>query len=194
MKPLKLWRSLLTAIASIGLIGCATDAPTAPRTSSEANPGLVADLLEGTGLVTKDALTRKNPLAKDITVSAVIGKEGGSLSIPEAGFYLTIPSGAVREPTEFVVTALQGKLVAYEFGPHGITFSRAIFARQDLSLTDWRLLPFKPLTAGYFADIADLNTATKTALLSEVISGTTAPLTKQFTWPIEHFSGYVVAW
>ena len=145
-------------------------------------------------MVSKDALTWKNPLADDIKVSAVIGKEGGSLSIPAAGFYLTIPEGAVQEPTDFTVTALKGKLVAYEFGPHGITFKKALQARQDLTPTDWRLLQLRPLVAGYFSDEAHLDYAAKTALLSEVITGVTTPLTKQFKFSIEHFSGYVVAW
>lgn len=192
MKPLKIWRSLLTAIASLGVAACGTSAPTAPRVSSQANPGLVTELVGG--LVSKDALTRKSPLSEDIKVSALIGKEGGRLTIPEAGFELIVPFGAVKEQTEFTVVALKGKLVAYEFGPHGTTFARALQARQDLSGTDWRLLQFKPLIAGYFADESALSYSAKTALLSEVITGVTTPLTKQFSWPIEHFSGYVVAW
>ena len=192
MKHLRIWRSLLTALASLGVAGCATDSPTAPKYSGPASQGLVTELVGG--LVTKDALTRKNPLSTDITVTAVIGKEGGRLSIPAAGFDLFIPYGAVKEPTEFTVTALKGQLVAYEFGPHGIAFSKALQARQDLSVTDWRLLQLKPLIAGYFADQADLSQSAKTALLSELIQGVTSPLTKQFSWPIEHFSGYVVAW
>jgi hypothetical protein len=155
----------------------------------------VSGLIEGVeGLVSKDALTRKNALSADITVTAIIGKDGGTLSIPATGFHLTVPAGAVKLDTEFSVTALKGKLVAYEFGPHGITFDRPLEARQSLIGTDWSLLSLKPLFAGYFTDKDHLDYATKTAQLSEVLSGATAPLTKQFSWHIEHFSGYVVAW
>jgi len=192
MKQINPWRSLLAFVASLGLAACATDSPTAPKLAGEADKALVSELVGG--LVSKDALTWKNPLAEDIKVSAVIGKEGGSLSIPAAGFYLTIPEGAVQEPTDFTVTALKGKLVAYEFGPHGITFKKGLQARQDLGPTDWRLLQLRPLVAGYFPDEAHLDYAAKTALLSEVITGVTTPLTKQFNFSIEHFSGYVVAW
>lgn len=192
MKQINPWRSLLAIVASLGLAACATDSPTAPKLAGEADKALVSDLVGG--LVSKDALTWKNPLSEDLKVSAVIGKEGGSLSIPAAGFYLTIPEGAVQEPTDFTVTALKGKLVAYEFGPHGITFKKALQARQDLTPTDWRLLQLRPLVAGYFSDEAHLDYAAKTALLSEVITGVTTPLTKQFKFSIEHFSGYVVAW
>lgn len=192
MKRFNPWRSLLAVAALLGLAACATDSPTAPKLTGEADKGLVSELIGG--LVSKDVLTWKNPLADDIKVSAVIGKEGGSLSIPDAGFYLTIPEGAVQEPTTFTVTALKGKLVAYEFGPHGITFRKALQARQDLTPTDWRLLQLRPLVAGYFADNAHLDYSAKTALLSEVINGVTLPLTKQFKFSIEHFSGYIVAW
>ncbi len=192
MKQLTIWRSLLAALASIGLTACAADAPTAPKGSGQASLGLITELADG--LVSKDVLVRKNALSQDITVKAIIGKDGGTIAIPDAGFSLTIPSGAVKEETEFTVTALKGQLVAYEFGPHGTTFPKALQAQQDLSSTNWRLLPLKPLIAGYFVDQSDLNSATKTAILSEVIQGVTAPLSKQFSWSIEHFSGYVVAW
>ena len=192
MKQLKIWRSLLTVLAALGAAACGVDSPTAPKVQGEANPALVSGLIEG--LVQKDALTRKNALADDITVSAVIGKDGGTLSIPAAGFELRVPAGAVKDPTNFTVTALKGKLVAYEFGPHGITFDRALEARQNLVGTDWSLLSLKTLYAGYFADKDHLDYATKTAQLSEVLDGVTAPLTKRFSWNIEHFSGYVVAW
>jgi hypothetical protein len=192
MQRKSLWHSIRFAIASLGVVACAADPATAPRVSAEANPGLVADLLGG--LVSKDVLTRKQPLSRDITVSADIDKDGGRLSIPAAGFELIIPKNAVKTPTTFTVTALKGKLVAYEFGPHGIAFGRALQAKQNLSATDWSLLALRPLTAGYFAEKSQLNPARASALLSEVISGVTVPLTKQFSWPIEHFSGYVVAW
>jgi hypothetical protein len=105
MKQLKIWRSLLAALASIGLTACAADAPTSPKVSGQASSGLITELADG--LVSKDALVRKNALPQDITVKAVIGKDGGTIAIPEAGFYVTIPAGAVKDETEFTVTALK---------------------------------------------------------------------------------------
>jgi hypothetical protein len=192
MKRISLWQSLRLVLASLALAACGTEAVTAPKLPTDANPGLISDLLGG--LLSKDALTRKQPLAKDIKVSAVIGAAGGRLSIPAAGFELTVPPNAVKSPTKFTVTALKGSIVAYEFGPHGIVFARSLQARQDLSVTTWRLLNLKPLVAGYFLERSDLNQKGATALVAEVIQGLTIPLTKQFNWPIDHFSGYVVAW
>ena len=192
MKRKSLWHSIRLAFASLGLVACAADPVTAPKISAEANPGLVSDLLGG--LFSKDVLTRKQELTKDITVTAVIGSNGGRLAIPAAGFELVVPRYAVKKSTRFTVTAIKGKLVAYEFGPHGTNFPRSLQAKQDLSVTDWNLLSLRPLTAGYFADRSDLNLQRATALVSEIIRGLTIPLTKQFNFPIDHFSGYVVAW
>ena len=192
MKHLKIWRSFLLVLASIGVAGCSIEAPTAPKVADQPSTGLVTDLLGG--LVSKDALTRRTPLARDLTRSATIGREGGRLEIPAAGFELTVPRGAVKSPTRFTVTALKGKLVAYEFGPHGIAFKVALRASQDLSVTTWRPLSLKPLVAGYFLEKSHLDQRGETALLAEVIEGLTIPLTREFNWRIEHFSGYVVAW
>jgi hypothetical protein len=192
MKQLRIWRSLLLVLSAIGIAGCSTDSLTAPKYQADATPGLVGDLVGN--LVTKSVLKRKAPLARDVTVSAMIGGEGGTLSIPAAGFQLTVPAGAVKSRTKFTVTALKGSLVAYEFGPHGTTFARSLSARQDLSVTEWQLLQLRPLVAGYFAEKRALDFTNATAAVSELISGVIAPLSKQFSFRIDHFSGYIVAW
>ena len=192
MKRLRIWRSLVLALSAIGIAGCSADSLTAPKYQADAAPELVGDLLGN--LVTKNVLKRSAPLAKDITVSATIGEKGGTLSIPAAGFQLTVPAGAVKARTRFTVTALQGSLVAYEFGPHGTTFPKSLSARQDLAVTEWQVLELRPLVAGYFAEKSQLNQGSATALVSEVLSGVISPLSKQFTFRIDHFSGYVVAW
>jgi hypothetical protein len=191
MKHFSLVRKFLLALTGAALVGCAADSLTAPtRVEADASGSLSGDL---GGLLTKNVLERKTALARDITASATIGETGGTLAIPEAGFTVTIPAGAVKAPVKFTVTALKGSLVAYEFGPHGISFARALAARQDLSVTQWRP-DLRPLTAGYFADKSALDAATATALVSEVINGVISPLSKQFAFGIDHFSGYVVAW
>ena len=192
MQRKSLWQSIRLAFVSLGLVACAADPITAPKISADANPGLVSDLLGG--LLKKQVLTRKTALAKDITVSATIGSAGGRLSIPEAGFELVVPPNAVKKSTKFTVTAIKGNLVAYEFGPHGTTFPRSLQAKQNLQGTSYQPLNLRPLQAAYFADRSQLSLSDATALVSELIGGVTSLLTKQFSWQIEHFSGYVVAW
>jgi hypothetical protein len=188
----RIWRTLRVGLAALGLAGCAADSPTGPKVPDAASPGLVGDVLDG--LIRKEVLTRKTPLGRDITVSAVIGRNGGVLSIPEAGIQVVVPPRAVNKNVRFTLTAVKGKLVAYEFEPHGIRFTEPLVARQDLSKTNYRPLSLRLLTAGYFADRSQLDLQKATALVSEIIAGVTIPLSNEFTWRIEHFSGYIVAW
>jgi hypothetical protein len=188
------WRSLIPGLAMLGLGGCSIDAPTAPVTSHlpvAADPGLLGDLYGG--LVTKKPLRRDEPLARDITVRAVIGSAGGRVELPGQGFTLIVPRGAVRSDTRFEVTAIAGDLVAYEFEPHGTKFREPLIATQELDGTRFELRLLPSLTAGYFRDRDQLFQPDGTILLTELINGITLPLTREFKWKIEHFSGYIVA-
>jgi hypothetical protein len=182
-----IWRTLRLALATLGLGACTADSTMAPPPPA-ARPALLADLFA------KEPLERRTALANDVTVSAWIGKEGGRIALPDQGFTLIVPRYAVSERTRFVVTAIAGTMVAYEFEPHGTRFRVPLVARQDLSTTKYRLRLLEPLTAGYFADRSQLLQLDGTVLLDELIEGVTSPLTDTFRWPIEHFSGYIVAW
>lgn len=181
-----LWRSLQLALAAFGLGACAVDTATAPLPTG-ASPLLLADLF------VKQPLERKVVLDGDVSVSAIIGKDGGRIVLPDQGFTLVVPRHAVRKNTRFTVTAISGKLVAYEFEPHGTKFGARLSAIQDLGKTEFRFELLPSLTAGYFADRSQLLQRDGTVLLNELIYGSTSLLTREFKWPIEHFSGYIVA-
>lgn len=193
-------RFIALAAVAVGMSACGADRVTAPSTPvvpDGPSTGLLSDLLGGDllgGLTSKKALARKTALPYDITKSAVIDEKGGTISIPEAGFTLIVPPHAVREPVTFKVTAIAGKMVAYEFDPHGTTFRVPLVARQDLSATTYSWLSLKPLHAAYFTERGQLDLQRLTALVSELIRGLTLPWTRQFLFPIEHFSGYIVAY
>lgn len=173
------------------LAGCARDAasPVGPTTPP---PQPNAALL---GLLPVRGLTRATPLATDISVSAVIDKKGGTLSIPEAGLTLVVPPGAVSSRTTFVATALAGKLVAYEFEPHGTTFAVPLQFSQDLKKTSLLGVLSAPLLQGaYFPSSSLLDQKYERALVTEVIPATTDLLRGRVGFPIKHFSGYLVSW
>ena len=69
------------------------------------------------------------------SVSAVIGPEGGRLSLPGSDFTMNIPSGALAAPTMITVVAKGGPHVAYEMLPHGLRFLRPVTAVQGLQNT-----------------------------------------------------------
>lgn len=80
-------------------------------------------------------LKRTTALPSDITVSGIIGSNGGTLSIPAAGVVLDIRKNALSAPTLITMTAKKGVNVVYEFGPHGTVFNKPVSIQQDLSFT-----------------------------------------------------------
>ena len=181
-----------TRLLSVFLLaGCARDAasPLEPRFAPSKPSSALLGLLPVRGV------TRAQPLAKDLSVSAVIGKKGGTISIPEAGLTLVVPAGAVTENTSFKATALAGKLVAYEFEPHGTTFAVPLKFTQDLRKTSLLSALTAPLMNGaYFSDRNQLNDNAARALVSELRPVVTNLLKSQASFPIDHFSGYLISW
>jgi hypothetical protein len=188
-----------TRLAVVALLAaCSRDpndvAATAPTLQSPtaAQALQVGQLPIGT-LTAMRPLTRRAPLRSDLTASANIGPAGGTLRLPQAGFTLTVPAGAVAALTHFSVTALAGSDVAYEFEPHGTVFGRPLSAVQELRGTR-RALIQSTLKAGYFADRSALSVRGVGTMVSEQIAGALDPRRNAFRWPIQHFSGYIVAW
>ncbi len=181
------WKLGASLIALALLSACGTDSTetTAPLQPASAEHSLLD------GLTRVRPLNRLVPLDHEIVVSATIGAAGGRLSIPETGFELTVPPGAVARHTRFSVRALAGTAVAYEFEPHGTTFRRPLVANQSLYGT-------KPalglLRGAYFPDRSLINPSGTSALVSELLGGVLNLLDHSFTWRINHFSGYIVAW
>ena len=203
------------ALLSLVFTGCSPDTVAAPTLTApsaviqtpsmqpggDASQNLLGGLL-GTVTGTLDAVTstlgltnangvlRTRPLAQPITARKTIGREGGTLSIPDAGITVIVPYGALDRDTEITMTARAGYLLAYDFEPHGVTFRVPLVFRQSLNNTNAGLLSPLSLKLGYYEDPSLLGKTT--ALVSEVIGGVTSILTRTFTAPIKHFSGYIV--
>lgn len=188
----------LVALAAVVVTAasCSTDqttAPSAPLAPTASAPS--ADLLGTiTGLVSSlvsvDGLQRKTALAAPITVTKTIGADGGTIAIAEAGVTVTVPRGALAKATAITMTARAGKLIAYDFAPHGITFAKPLVFKQELRGTNASLLSVPFLRLGYYKDA---NLLTKTGgLVSELLGGVVNVLSWNFTSTIPHFSGYMV--
>ena len=172
-----------------------TSAPSSPLATPAAAPS--ADLLGGLTQTVNKLLTavlgvqRKTPLASSITVTKTIGSAGGTLSIPQAGVTVTIPSGALASNTVITMTARAGSLIAYDFAPHGITFAKPLVFTQSLAGTNASILTAPLLALGYYSDPSLLSSVG--GLVSELLSGNVNLLSWTFTSKIPHFSGYMVA-
>lgn len=191
------------AVVSLALVAACSSEPTSAPSSPLAAPASApsADLLGGlVGGVTSTVnklltavfgVQRTSPLASSITVTKTIGSAGGSLSIPQAGVTVTVPSGALASNTVITMTARAGSLVAYDFSPHGVVFAKPLVFTQSLSGTNASVLTAPLLQLGYYSD-PSLLTAVG-GLVSELLSGNVNLLTWTFTSKIPHFSGYMVA-
>lgn len=169
---------------------CSSDA-TAPtlRGTPEASAAVGAATVNTTTESTIKTAGRLGTLRKSITVTAHIGAEGGTIRIPQTGFELVVPPGAVAGATAFRVTALAGSVVAYEFAPHGIRFKAPLKFRQSVLYTNigWG----QAVGGGYFTDPARIDPRGRKAQVAEQI-----PARIDGSWvvfDIWHFSGYLVS-
>ena len=135
--------------------------------------------------------TRMAPLAAEVSVSKVIGSAGGTLDVPEAGLRVTVPRNAVSSDVTFTVTALQGSMLAYEFGPHGITFAAPLKIEQDIKGV---LLPAdESVVAGYFPDQDDLAVDDVVGTINEKLPAQLDVVGNKIRFDVYHFSGYLIA-
>lgn len=197
-------RTLAPIITGLVLIvaGCRdaiAPAPAAPVSAAhpEALLGLnipILDNLLGTG-DTVVVLQRAVPLPSNVSATQIIGSAGGTLSLPQAGLTVTVPAGAVAYPTVFSVTALAGRPVAYEFGPHGTKFAKPLTMTQDLRVTflDPRLVSYMHFHAGYFSSSTNLIDNLLRAIVSELLPASTDADNMVVRFNVSHFSGYLVA-
>jgi ZU5 domain len=187
-------RRAVLALSGWLLSACsmADTGPTAPLASATANTAITVNQVAAgatAGVQSVSALRRLVPIERSVTAAAVIGRQGGSIALPTLGLRLVVPSGAVDAPTNFSVTALEGRAVAYEFAPHGIVFKRPLRLEQKLGMTNW--LPGLQLKGGYFKDGAQVNTTTGASLIDEVLPAWRTGGT--ICIELWHFSGYLVS-
>jgi hypothetical protein len=196
-RPLPTGRqTVLGAVAIVMLAGCADgpSAPAAPLAPSDApSSGLLSSVL---GAVVGDlasVLQRPTALSAPVQATALIGSEGGTLTLPGTGLTLRVPAGAVRRPTQFSITAPAGRGIWYEFGPSGSKFDVPLVITQALPSTLLGgLLGGPKLDAVYFAD-GTLNEKTGTALAKEIIPITVNATGTLASFKVTHFSGYMVS-
>jgi hypothetical protein len=139
-------------------------------------------------------LLRDKAVAEDEVEEFSVGPQGGSLEVMSAGLRITVPAGAVREPTTISVRVLAGDLVAYDFAPHGMTFEQPIEIQQSLRGTNWYKLERNVhLEAAYFADAQQLDLPGKRAQVNEFLPVTMQIRNASVRFGVMHFSGYLVS-
>jgi hypothetical protein len=122
---------------------------------------------------------------------------GGTLEVPGADFQLVVPKNAFGgPPMTFTITAYPGKVIAYDFQPHGVKFIKPLQAIQGLSNTGWATMTkaaYATWAGAYFADFAQINGVTGTATINELMPCSIDPKTGTMIFDIPHFSGYMIS-
>jgi hypothetical protein len=110
--------SCVVAVALPLLLAACENAPVAPQMRRQYSA-------ENNGDLAKVAKFRVALPNEANFASQLIGPTGGSISL--AGFSVTVPAGAVTQPTLFTITLPTDpralKSVMASFGPHGMTFN-----------------------------------------------------------------------
>ncbi len=133
----------------------------------------------------------------ELSVSAVVGPEGGTLSIPAADFSMTIPPGALIEPTTIRVVARAGTYVVYDMYPHGLQFRQAVTAAQGLSTIAGYGTPSGNSFRTAYLPGNELISADGFASATELQAATTyfygaEPIAETQEWILNHFSRYIL--
>lgn len=132
------------------------------------------------------------------SASAVIGPDGGTLSLPGSDFTMIVPNGALAAPTRITIVAKGGAYVAYEMLPHGLRFLRPVTAVQGLQNTSlYGTDAGNAIRTAYLPDGRDTIDADDSASPSELQAATTyfygaKPVAETQVWIINHFSRYIL--
>jgi hypothetical protein len=134
----------------------------------------------------------------DQGISALIGPDGGSLSLPGADFSMTIPAGALTEPTTITVVAKAGKYVVYDMYPHGLKFRQPVIVVQGLSTTaGYGTAKASSVRTAYLPAGHERISAKGFASAGELLAATTyfygaEPIAETQEWILNHFSRYIL--
>jgi hypothetical protein len=133
----------------------------------------------------------------DQQVSALVGFDGATLSLPGSDFSLTIPAGALRAPTPITVISRGGAHVVYDMLPHGLKFAKAVVASQGLSNTAiYGTKEGNSVRSAYLPPDREQIGVDDSAAPSELLSATTyfspASRAESHLWLLNHFSRYIL--
>jgi hypothetical protein len=194
--PLLLGALLLGACSDPGLTAPPVPDAAVSVSGSSASGSAVGAVTDAAGLDLR-AVWWKKSFKQPVKVSKSIGKNGGTISIPETGLTVSFPAGAVTQPITITITA-DDKYVAYKMEPSGTRFLKDVTVTQLLNATNLFGLPLRSqLYAAYIAD-DNVKLSGKVPVIeiepSTTIFSTLSPLLPQAqVWIIRHFSRYMLA-
>ena len=196
------FRSLAFVAGILTAVSCADyTAPTSPVAAKQLPPTLtVGASFSYLASSTKAKAVRwgSSHLQTEQSVSAVVGPDGGTLSLPGSDFSMSIPQGALVEPTTITVVAKAGPYVAYQMQPHGLRFLKPVTAVQGLRTTaTYGTDAGSSVRSAYLPDGNETVDVDDSTSPSELEAATTLfygaqPVAQKHVWIINHFSRYIL--
>lgn len=209
-------RSTLLVFTAAVALSCADYSPTAPpQAPAQAQDGLLSGLLgtvtdllgsvirvigfvsDPNGIPVTGVKWASSHVNEVRSVSATIGVNGGTLSIPGSDFSITFPYGALSQPTSIKIISDGSGYVSYDMQPHGLRFNKPVVVTQRMRNTSVYGTPLalNSFCAYFPKDLLDLS-GILTALEIETTTIFANPNTGQpevETWQLNHFSRYMLA-
>jgi hypothetical protein len=134
----------------------------------------------------------------DQTVSAVVGPDGATLSLPGADFSMTIPAGALSTPTAITIVSRAGSYVVYDMLPHGLRFAVPATAVQGLStVASYGTSESNNIRSAYLSPTNEQVAFDGSVSPVELEAATTyyygaQPVAETHLWTVNHFSRYML--
>jgi hypothetical protein len=134
----------------------------------------------------------------DQTVSAVVGPDGATLSLPGADFTINIPAGALSTPTAITIVSRAGSYVVYDMLPHGLRFAVPVTAVQGLStIAAYGTSATNNIRTAYLSRANEQVALDGSVSPVELEAATTyfygaQPVAETHLWTVNHFSRYIL--
>jgi hypothetical protein len=198
----RMFRYLVLAAGALTVISCGDySSPTSPTQSKLLQPTLIVGAsfarVAG-GSLFKAVKWGPSHSKVDQSVSAVVGSEGATLSLPGSDFSMTIPAGALSVPTTITVVSRGGPYVVYDMLPHGLRFNLPVIADQGLSATaSYGTSAGNGVRSAYLPVGSEQIGFDGSASPVEVEAATTyfygaQPVAGTHAWILNHFSRYIL--
>ncbi len=198
----RVFRFLGLTVSAVAALNCGDfTRSTSPTQLKQLPPtrivGASFSLVAG-GSVSKAVKWSSSHSKVDQSVSATVGPEGATLSLPGSDFSMTIPAGALSAPTAITVTSRGGAFVVYDMLPHGTKFALPVTAVQGLTTTATYGTPAgNGIRSAYVSQANEQVGFDGSVSPAELEAATTyfygaQPIAQTQVWTLNHFSRYIL--
>ena len=195
-------RNLALAVSAVAVLACGdytgSTSPTQPKLLPPTLTIGASFALVAGGSIAKAVMWGPSHSKVEQSVSAVVGPEGATLSLPGADFSMTIPAGALSAPTAMTIVARGGSFVVYDMLPHGLRFALPVTAVQGLRTTAiYGTSVGNGVRSAYLSDGNEQIDVDGSASPVELEAATTyyygaQPVAQTQVWILNHFSRYIL--